>query len=172
VIVQPFELASRPISNADVLGFIAAGGYRDHRLWLSDGWHAVNHDGWRAPLKGDDLRKLTEQLGHGWHVVEEHHLEKEYKFANFREASALKRARRNLLNSIREIDTQHEVAKRYEIFRHGGGTKLAARYLSLRPPAEALWSLEPPPCRSVRRSTATDLGPGLRSAARGGRWRI
>lgn len=38
------------------------------------------------PLRGEELRKLTERLGHGWHVVGEHHLEKEFKFANFREA--------------------------------------------------------------------------------------
>jgi len=50
VIVRPFALASRPISNADVLAFIADGGYRDPRLWLSDGWHAVWTEGWQAPL--------------------------------------------------------------------------------------------------------------------------
>lgn len=44
--------------------------------------------GGTPPLKGDELRKLTEQLGHGWHVIDEHHLEKEFKFANFREALA------------------------------------------------------------------------------------
>lgn len=44
--------------------------------------------GGTPPLKGEQLRKLTEQLGHGWHVVDEHHLEKEYKFPNFREALA------------------------------------------------------------------------------------
>jgi len=50
-----------------------------------------------------------------------------YYLVNFREASALKQARRNLLSSIREIDTQHEVAKRYEIFRtYTGGDLLTA----------------------------------------------
>ena len=38
------------------------------------------------PLKGQDLAKLSHQLDGGWHVVGEHHLEKEYKFSNFREA--------------------------------------------------------------------------------------
>jgi 4a-hydroxytetrahydrobiopterin dehydratase len=38
------------------------------------------------PLKGDDLRRLSQQLADGWHVVNEHHLEREYKFKNFREA--------------------------------------------------------------------------------------
>ena len=50
-----------------------------------------------------------------------------YYLLNFREESALKRARRNLVNSIRELDTQHEVAKRYEIFRtYTGGDLLTA----------------------------------------------
>jgi len=50
-----------------------------------------------------------------------------YYLVNFRDASALKHARKNLLNSIREIDTQHEVAKRYEIFRtYTGGDLLTA----------------------------------------------
>lgn len=38
------------------------------------------------PLKGDALRKLLAQLANGWQLVNEHHLEKEYKFKNFREA--------------------------------------------------------------------------------------
>jgi ergothioneine biosynthesis protein EgtB len=50
VIVRPFALAARPINNADVIAFIAAGGYREPRLWLSDGWQAVQTCGWQAPL--------------------------------------------------------------------------------------------------------------------------
>jgi hypothetical protein len=55
-----------------------------------------------------------------------------YYLVNFRETSALKRARKNLLNSIREIDSQHEVAKRYEIFRtYTGGELLTAELQEL-----------------------------------------
>jgi 4a-hydroxytetrahydrobiopterin dehydratase len=39
-------------------------------------------------LKGDDLRKLSAELGPDWHVSAEHHLEREYKFKNFKEALA------------------------------------------------------------------------------------
>jgi formylglycine-generating enzyme required for sulfatase activity len=53
VLVRPFRLAARPISNGDVLAFIADGGYREPRLWLSDGWHAVQAEGWQAPLYWD-----------------------------------------------------------------------------------------------------------------------
>lgn len=38
------------------------------------------------PLRGEELRKLAEQLDADWKVVDEHHLEKEYRFRNFREA--------------------------------------------------------------------------------------
>jgi len=38
------------------------------------------------PLKGPDLTRLLAELGSGWSVLSEHHLEKEYRFKNFREA--------------------------------------------------------------------------------------
>ena len=38
------------------------------------------------PLKGAELQVLQNQLENGWQVVDEHHLEKEYGFKNFREA--------------------------------------------------------------------------------------
>ena len=41
-----------------------------------------------APLKGADLSNLVRQLKPGWRVVDEHHLEKEYKFKDFKEALA------------------------------------------------------------------------------------
>jgi 4a-hydroxytetrahydrobiopterin dehydratase len=39
-------------------------------------------------LRRDDLTRLQAELGSGWRVVDEHHLEKEFKFKNFREALA------------------------------------------------------------------------------------
>src|ERR1041384_8128571 len=41
-----------------------------------------------APLKGDDLNRLARELQPGWRVLEEHHLEKEFKFPNFKDALA------------------------------------------------------------------------------------
>ncbi|HUD47596.1 MAG TPA: 4a-hydroxytetrahydrobiopterin dehydratase [Candidatus Baltobacteraceae bacterium] len=38
------------------------------------------------PLKGDELNKLAQQLGDGWRVLDEHHLEREFKFRNFQTA--------------------------------------------------------------------------------------
>ena len=40
------------------------------------------------PLEGEELRRLAEQLEDGWQVVDEHHLERDYSFKNFREALA------------------------------------------------------------------------------------
>jgi 4a-hydroxytetrahydrobiopterin dehydratase len=37
-------------------------------------------------LKGEELQNFSRKLGGGWKVASEHHLEKEYKFKNFREA--------------------------------------------------------------------------------------
>jgi 4a-hydroxytetrahydrobiopterin dehydratase len=39
------------------------------------------------PLKGGELTTLLSELD-SWEVVNEHHLKKEYKFTNFREAQA------------------------------------------------------------------------------------
>ncbi len=38
------------------------------------------------PLKGSALNQLVDQLAGGWRVVNEHHLEKEYSFKDFRGA--------------------------------------------------------------------------------------
>jgi 4a-hydroxytetrahydrobiopterin dehydratase len=37
-------------------------------------------------LKAEELQNLSRKLGGGWKVVNDHHLEKEYKFKNFRDA--------------------------------------------------------------------------------------
>jgi 4a-hydroxytetrahydrobiopterin dehydratase len=38
------------------------------------------------PLKGESLERLKRGIEDGWRLVEEHHLEREYKFKNFRQA--------------------------------------------------------------------------------------
>jgi ergothioneine biosynthesis protein EgtB len=48
--LESFELASRPVTNAEYLAFVEDGGYRRAELWLSDGWDAVQRLGWNAPL--------------------------------------------------------------------------------------------------------------------------
>ncbi len=48
--IEPFRLASRLITCGEFLAFIVDGGYREPRLWLADGWAAVEAQGWEAPL--------------------------------------------------------------------------------------------------------------------------
>jgi 4a-hydroxytetrahydrobiopterin dehydratase len=43
-------------------------------------------EGGVPPLKGDELNKLLDQLNNGWKVIEGHHLEKLFKFKNFKQA--------------------------------------------------------------------------------------
>jgi fumarate hydratase class II len=40
------------------------------------------------PLRGDDLQRLLRQLGSGWQLVNDHHLEKPFAFPDFRQALA------------------------------------------------------------------------------------
>jgi len=42
--------------------------------------------GGAAPLRGAELQALHGQLGPGWSVVGEHHLEREYRFPDFARA--------------------------------------------------------------------------------------
>ena len=38
------------------------------------------------PLKGDMIKALLSELDNDWQVIDEHHLEKEFKFKNFADA--------------------------------------------------------------------------------------
>jgi ergothioneine biosynthesis protein EgtB len=49
VLLQPARIARGLVSNSQWLEFIADGGYATPSLWLSDGWAAVEADGWTAP---------------------------------------------------------------------------------------------------------------------------
>ena len=48
--LEPYRLASRPVTCGEFLSFIDDGGYRRPALWLSDGWAAIQGQGWDAPL--------------------------------------------------------------------------------------------------------------------------
>jgi ergothioneine biosynthesis protein EgtB len=50
VLVRPFELADRPVSNGEWLRFIEAGGYAAPEHWTADGWAWVKAEGIEAPL--------------------------------------------------------------------------------------------------------------------------
>ena len=48
--LDPFAIASRPVTNGEYLAFIEDGGYRRPAFWLSAGWECANQRGWQAPL--------------------------------------------------------------------------------------------------------------------------
>ncbi|KQW64660.1 ergothioneine biosynthesis protein EgtB [Variovorax sp. Root411] len=73
-LLQPYAIADRLVNCGDYAQFIADGGYRRPELWLSDGWAAVQANGWRHPaywLASDDPRLgfgSQPQGAAGWHV--------------------------------------------------------------------------------------------------------
>jgi ergothioneine biosynthesis protein EgtB len=57
VLLAPFALASRLVTNGEYREFVEDGGYTRAELWLSDGWRTVQERGWDAPLywqRGED----------------------------------------------------------------------------------------------------------------------
>jgi ergothioneine biosynthesis protein EgtB len=50
VLLRPFKLASRCVTNAEWFQFIEDGGYRTPTLWLADGWNTVRSQDWQGPL--------------------------------------------------------------------------------------------------------------------------
>jgi ergothioneine biosynthesis protein EgtB len=50
VFLDAFSIAPRLVTNAEYLEFMAAGGYTNANLWLSDGWDVVRSNGLCSPL--------------------------------------------------------------------------------------------------------------------------
>ena len=48
--LEPYGLAERLVTCGEYAEFMEDGGYRRPELWLSDGWNAVQNQGWRSPL--------------------------------------------------------------------------------------------------------------------------
>ncbi len=68
-ILPPYRLANRLVTCGQWLEFIADGGYRTPTLWLSDGWHRCQEQGWEAPSYWDFHPE------HGWQVFTLHGLQ-------------------------------------------------------------------------------------------------
>jgi ergothioneine biosynthesis protein EgtB len=65
--LEPFAIASRPVSGGEYLRFIEEGGYRRPEFWLSAGWECVSSRAWEAPL-------YWEKKDGKWHVFTLHGL--------------------------------------------------------------------------------------------------
>jgi ergothioneine biosynthesis protein EgtB len=50
VLLRPYRLATRPVTNREWIGFIEDGGYERAPLWLMDGFARAEREGWDAPL--------------------------------------------------------------------------------------------------------------------------
>lgn len=67
VLLEPFALADRLVTNGEWDAFIAAGGYADARLWLSDGWAWVQREKIDTPLYWREAQTGGQHFTHqGW----------------------------------------------------------------------------------------------------------
>jgi ergothioneine biosynthesis protein EgtB len=57
VLLRPYRLADRLITNGEWLAFMADGGYARADLWLSDGWAVARAEDWRAPLYWEETEE-------------------------------------------------------------------------------------------------------------------
>ena len=62
VLIPPFQLASRAVTNRDWLTFMQSDGYGSPKYWLSDGFAAAQTGNWCAPL-------YWHQVGEDWHTM-------------------------------------------------------------------------------------------------------
>jgi len=60
VYLQPFELASRPVTTAEYLAFVEHGGYRDPAHWLAEGWDWCRAQALEHPI-------YWQRQGTAWH---------------------------------------------------------------------------------------------------------
>ena len=68
VLLSPFALANRLVSNQEFLQFIEDGGYQRPELWLADGWSTVQEHNWQQPL-------YWQQKNQQWHEFSLHGLQ-------------------------------------------------------------------------------------------------
>ncbi|MDP9039144.1 MAG: ergothioneine biosynthesis protein EgtB [Acidobacteriota bacterium] len=74
VFLQPFALASRPVTCAEYLAFMDDNGYARPELWLAEGWSTIREQGWQSPLYWE--RDPATRSGwriftlHGWHPLD------------------------------------------------------------------------------------------------------
>jgi len=71
VLVPAHTIAERPLSNGEYRAFVDAGGYRDPRWWLSEGWALCEAEGWQHPLYWHDDLQREYTLG-GWRALDPH----------------------------------------------------------------------------------------------------
>ncbi len=53
-LLEPFEIATGLVTNAEYLAFVEDGGYDEPRLWMSEGFALLGQEGWRTPMSWVD----------------------------------------------------------------------------------------------------------------------
>jgi ergothioneine biosynthesis protein EgtB len=62
VLIQPVRIQRGLVTNKEWLEFMADGGYATPTLWLSDGWAALQAEGWNAPGYWFDTDSTWQQM--------------------------------------------------------------------------------------------------------------
>jgi ergothioneine biosynthesis protein EgtB len=67
VFLQPFRIASRPVTCGEYLRFMEEDGYKRPELWLAEGWDTVEAQAWRSPLYWREIDGEWQIFTlHGW----------------------------------------------------------------------------------------------------------
>jgi dimethylhistidine N-methyltransferase len=71
VLLRPYALADRLVTNGEWLAFMADDGYRRPEFWLADGLARVREEGWTAPMYWEERDGAWLQMGlHGLQPVD------------------------------------------------------------------------------------------------------
>jgi ergothioneine biosynthesis protein EgtB len=132
VLLAPFEIQNRLVTNADYLTFMEAGGYRDFRYWMGEGWDLAQAQGWEAPLYWVQREgRWYRFTHHGLRAVE---LAAPVTHISFYEADAYA----NWAGARLLTEAEWETAARHFGASSRGGTWLESNYFDPQPlPAEA-----------------------------------
>ena len=62
VLLHPFKLANRCVTNTEWIDFISDGGYTQPLLWLAEGWDVVQRNQWLAPEYWEEKDGVWHQM--------------------------------------------------------------------------------------------------------------